>query len=85
MHPVLLVTPWFNVYSYGFLLAVGYTVAIILTCYKAKKNSLDPGAIFDLMLMQLVVGVLGSRLLFVLEYVPQKLLTIVFLDFESGG
>ncbi|MBQ3643323.1 MAG: prolipoprotein diacylglyceryl transferase [Candidatus Riflebacteria bacterium] len=85
MHPVLLVTPWFNVYSYGFLLAVGYTVAIILTCYKAKKNSLDPGAIFDLMLMQLVVGVLGSRLLFVLEYVPQKLLTIDFLAFEQGG
>ena len=85
MHPIILTTPWFNVYSYGFLLALGYSTAIAIACYKAKKNSLDPGAIFDLMLLQLIVGVLGSRLLFIAEYVPDKLLTVDFLAFEQGG
>lgn len=85
MHPIIIATPWFNVYSYGFLLAIGYTVAIILTCYKAKKNSLDTGAIFDLMLLQLIVGVLGSRFLFLAEFVPDKLFTINFLALEQGG
>ena len=85
MHPIIIATPWFNVYSYGFLLAIGYTAAIALTCYKAKKNSLDPGAIFDLMLLQLIVGVLGSRFLFLAEFVPEKLFTINFLALEQGG
>ena len=85
MHPILLTTPWFNVYSYGFLLALGYTAAIALACYKAKKNSLDPGAIFDLMLLQLIVGILGSRFLFLAEYIPNKLLTQSFFAFEQGG
>ena len=85
MYPILLSTKWFNVYSYGFMLAVGYTVFMILTLYQAKKNSLDTGTIFDLMLMQLIVGVLGSRLLFVLEYAPDKLLTFDFINLEQGG
>ena len=85
MYPILLSTQWFNVYSYGFMLAVGYTVFMVLTLYQAKKNSLDTGTIFDLMLMQLIVGVLGSRLLFILEYAPDKLLTFDFINLEQGG
>lgn len=85
MYPVLLSTPWFNIYSYGFMVAVGYTVAMVLAIYQAKRNGLDTGAIFDLMLFQLVVGIIGSRLLFVLEYIPEKLLTKDFLAFEQGG
>ena len=85
MYPVLVSTPWFNVYSYGFMLAIGYTVFMALTIYQAKKNSLDTGTIFDLMLMQLIVGVLGSRLLFVLEYTPEKLFSLDFLALEQGG
>lgn len=85
MHPVLISTPWFNVYSYGFMLAVGYTVFVAISMYQANKNGLDTGTIFDLMLMQLIVGVLGSRLLFVLEYAPDKLFKFDFIDLEQGG
>ena len=85
MHPIIITTPWFNVYSYGFLLAIGYTITIALTCYKAKKNSLDTGAIFDLMLLQLIIGVLGSRFLFLAEFVQDKLFTMNFLALEQGG
>ncbi len=85
MYPILITTKWFNVYSYGFMLALGYTVFMALTIYQAKKNSLDAGTIFDMMLLQLIFGVLGSRLLFILEYAPDKLMSIDFLALEQGG
>ena len=85
MYPVLFSTPWFNIYSYGFMLAVGYSVAVALSMFKANKNGLDSGTIFDLMMMLLIVGVLGSRLLFVLEYSPEKLHLKSFFNVEQGG
>ena len=85
MYPVLLSTPWFNIYSYGFMVALGYSVAMALALYQAKRNGLDTGAIFDLMLLQLVVGIIGSRFLFVMEYVPEKFFTKDLLAFEQGG
>jgi phosphatidylglycerol:prolipoprotein diacylglycerol transferase len=85
MHPILLTTKWFNVYSYGFLLALGYSVFIALTLYKAKKFNLDTGSIFDLMLIQLIIGICGSRLFFILEYAPNKLNILDFLNVEQGG
>lgn len=85
MYPVLFTTKWFNVYSYGFMLALGYCIFTALTLYKAKKYSLDTGSMFDLMLIQLIVGIIGSRLLFILEYAPDKLNLSDFVNFEQGG
>ena len=85
MYPILLSTPWFNIYSYGFMVAVGYTTAMIIAVYQAKKNGLDSGAIFDMMLLQMVVGIIGSRLLFVLEYAPAYLFSNNLFAFEQGG
>lgn len=85
MHPILFETPWFNVYSFGFMVALGYTAAIAIASYTAKKNGLSAGNIFDMMLFQLVVGILGCRLLFTLEYTPQRLNFSDFFSFEQGG
>lgn len=85
MYPILFKTPWFNIYSYGFMLSLGYAVTVALAMYKAKKNGLDTGTIFDLMMILLVIGIFGSRLFFILEYAPQKLFTKDILAFEQGG
>lgn len=85
MHPVLLTTPWFNIYSYGFMLSIGYSVAMALAMYHGKNNGLNPETIFDLMLLQLIVGIAGSRLLFIMEYAPSKLFTLDLLALEQGG
>jgi phosphatidylglycerol:prolipoprotein diacylglycerol transferase len=85
MHPILLKTPFFNIYSYGFLVALGYAVGMFITIREVKKEGLNAEAIFDMLLIQLVVGILGSRLLFVVEYTPDKLSLSEFLNMEQGG
>ncbi len=85
MHPILLKTPFFNVYSYGFFVALGYAVGMFITISEVKKEGINSEPIFDMLLMQLVIGILGSRLLFVVEYTPQDLNLKNFLNFEQGG
>ncbi len=85
MYPILLSTQWFNVYTYGLLLAAGYTVGTLLILREAGRSGLNREAIFDMMIIQMVVGVLGSRLLFVVEYTPEKLTFSDFFAFEQGG
>ncbi|HOY65824.1 MAG TPA: prolipoprotein diacylglyceryl transferase [Candidatus Ozemobacteraceae bacterium] len=85
MYPVLFATRWFNVYSYGLLLAIGYTVATLWIVREAVKNGLPGEAVFDMLLMQLVVGVLGARLLYVSEYGIGTGPGAGFFAFERGG
>lgn len=85
MYPILFSTPWFNVYSYGLLIALGYTLGTVLILREARRDGLDTNAIFDMLLLQLIVGICGSRLLFVLEYTPDKLNFRDFFAFEQGG
>ncbi len=85
MYPILLSTPWFNIYSYGLLVAAGYTIGTIWILREARQAGLDYEAIFDMMIIQLVVGIMGSRLLFLIEYTPEKLTFSDFFSFEQGG
>ncbi len=85
MYPILFSTPWFNVYTYGLLIAAGYSLGTILILREARKSGLNHEAIFDMLIIQLIVGVLGSRLLFLLEYNPEKLTFSDFFAFEQGG
>jgi len=83
MYPILFSTQWFNVYSYGLFLAIGYTIATIWIIREAVWNQLPGEAVFDMLLMQLVVGVLGARLLYVSEYGAGA--GAGFFAFERGG
>jgi phosphatidylglycerol:prolipoprotein diacylglycerol transferase len=85
MYPILLSTPWFNIYSYGLLIALGYTLGTVLILREARRDDLNAGAIFDMLLLQLIIGICGSRLLFVIEYSPDKLNFRDFFAFEQGG
>ncbi|HEY9070524.1 MAG TPA: prolipoprotein diacylglyceryl transferase [Candidatus Ozemobacteraceae bacterium] len=85
MYPVLFATRWFNVYSYGLLLAIGYTIATLWIIREAVKNGLPGETIFDMLLIQLVVGVLGARLLYVSEYGIGTGPGAGFFAFERGG
>jgi phosphatidylglycerol:prolipoprotein diacylglycerol transferase len=67
------------------LIAAGYTVGTLITLREAGRAGLNREAIFDMLIIQLVVGVMGSRLLFVLEYTPEKLTFSDFFAFEQGG
>lgn len=67
------------------MIALGYTAGTFIILREAKKKKLPVEAIFDMLILQLIVGILGSRLLFVLEYSPDKLNFTDFFAFEQGG
>jgi len=85
MYPVILSTPWFNIYSYGVLIALGYTLGTVWILHEAKKQQLPVTAVFDMLLFQLIIGICGSRLLYIIEYSPDKLNFKDFFSFEQGG
>jgi len=56
-----------KIYSWGFLVALSFLIAILLSYKKAKKEKLEPDNIFNIALLALIFGFLGARLLFTFE------------------
>ena len=72
MHPTFFEIPvpyigTIPIHSYGFMMAVGFFVGILVARWRAKKEGIDPNVISDLGIYVLCAGVIGSRLFFVIE------------------
>jgi phosphatidylglycerol:prolipoprotein diacylglycerol transferase len=67
MHPILLELGIIKIYSYGFLIAVGFLTAIFFILQKCKKKQIDTQLIVDLGICLLLSGIIGARLLHVLS------------------
>jgi phosphatidylglycerol---prolipoprotein diacylglyceryl transferase len=86
MHPILLKVNSFNVYSYGFMVALGFAVSVFLMCASAGRFNLNKDRVIDLSILVLVTGVIGARLLYVvlnLKYYIANPLEIIQLS--KGG
>lgn len=66
MHPILLKVNSMNVYSYGFMVAVGFGLATFLMYRRSEKFGLNKDRVLDLAILVLVAGIIGARLLYVL-------------------
>lgn len=86
MHPVLIRFGPFTVHTYGFLIAIGFLVALWLAILQAKKEGIHPARIMDLGFYILLAAIIGSRLFFILinagQYINQPL--DVFKIWEGG-
>jgi phosphatidylglycerol:prolipoprotein diacylglycerol transferase len=56
------------IYSYGFMLMMGFLFGLLVVRRKARAEGLDPDLMTDLCLYILLAGVLGGRLLFVIHH-----------------
>ena len=65
MHPILFQFGNIAVYSYGFLIAAGFFLGIILAMRAAKRQGVKPEIIMDLCFYILVAAIVGSRLFYV--------------------
>lgn len=86
MFPFLLEIGSFKIQSYGFFIALGYLAALLLSRHLARKADLPAASFSDLCFLLLVLGLIGSRVLFVLtnlSYFRENPLEILF--FWSGG
>ncbi|MBF0545777.1 MAG: prolipoprotein diacylglyceryl transferase [Candidatus Riflebacteria bacterium] len=86
MYPIFFSTPWFNVYSYGTMMALGYAFGTAIILWEAHKSHLSVEAVFDMLLIQMISGLVGSRFLYLWEYLGSQTATSSeFIKFESGG
>ncbi len=65
MHPILLKIGPITIYSYGVMVALGFTVSVILICKHAAGFNLDKDKMLDLAVIILLAGIIGARILYV--------------------
>lgn len=65
MHPVLFNIGSICIYSYGFMIAVAFSVGTYLSRRAAKEAKIDPDFIVNLAFLLLFSGLIGARLLYV--------------------
>jgi len=87
MYPVLLSLGKFHVYAWGLMLAVAVIVAIFGLTKLFKSEGYDPDSVWDLVMILVVGGVLGSRLAYILVYQWQDFLSspAAVLSISNGG
>ena len=66
MHPILFKIGPVTIYTYGFLLAVAFLLAILVAGREARRLGLPGERFFDLCFYIILAALVGSRLLFVI-------------------
>jgi len=86
MHRIILNIGPFTLYSYGLCVALGFLISTIFILRDAAKSDLKQSDVVDCLIMVLISGLIGGRLLYVFlnaEYYAQFPLRI--LMFYEGG
>ncbi len=85
MHPVLVDMGWFQIRSYGFLLAISFLAGIYLAGYRAKRAGVNSQLILDLSVYIILASVVGSRLLYVLFHLNEYSSPLEVFALWRGG
>jgi phosphatidylglycerol:prolipoprotein diacylglycerol transferase len=67
MHPILFEFGPVKIYSYGLLVAAGFIAAALLAKAQARRQGMPAEKILNLCLCLVVSGILGARLLYILQ------------------
>jgi len=71
MFPELFHVGFIHIRSYGLMMAVAFVVGTFLALREARRLSLDEDQVVNVILVTLVASVLGARMLYVLEHLPE--------------
>ncbi len=87
MHPIVFKIGELSVYSYGFMLALGVAVSLILVARQARKKGIDEEVVLDLAIISVLAGLIGARLfyVFVYDWDYYRLNLLQILDFRNEG
>lgn len=85
MHPILFQYGPIQIGSYGVLLALAFLSAIFFTNREFRATGADPALAWDIYLLAIIGGLVGSRLLFILELPEQFLRAPLATLFGSTG
>jgi phosphatidylglycerol:prolipoprotein diacylglycerol transferase len=70
MHPRLLTTPWFTLYTFGLLLAAAYVAAYWWLMREGEREGIDSDALASLGFWAIVGAIVGAKALMVLRSFP---------------
>ena len=65
MFPVLIKIGPLTIHTYGFLIAIGFLVALMLAAREAKREDIPNESIIDVGFYALLSGIIGARLFFI--------------------
>jgi phosphatidylglycerol:prolipoprotein diacylglycerol transferase len=86
MHPILLKLGPFTIYSYGVMVAAGFSLAAFLIYRRAPKFDMDRDKMVDYLILILISGVVGARILYVLlNFGYYRANPIEILNLSGGG
>jgi phosphatidylglycerol:prolipoprotein diacylglycerol transferase len=71
LHPELLSLGPIHIRSYGALLAIAFLVGTWLALKEARRLKLDEDRLVTVVLVSLIAGVLGARMLYVIEHIDE--------------
>jgi phosphatidylglycerol:prolipoprotein diacylglycerol transferase len=71
MYPEILHVGFIHLRSYGLMMAVAFVVGTFLALRESRRLSLDEDKVVNVILVTLVASVLGARMLYVLEHLPE--------------
>ncbi len=66
MHNEIVTIFGITIYGYGLMIGLGFIMAVVLSCWRAKRVGLSSDAVIDLALIALIVGFLGAKILYII-------------------
>jgi phosphatidylglycerol:prolipoprotein diacylglycerol transferase len=84
MHPRIELGP-VTIYTYGLMLAIGIAVGICLLCLELRRKRIDPAHGIWIAVIAIPAGVVGARLLFIVEEWRRFVIDPVGVLFGLGG
>lgn len=67
MYPIICTLGPFNIYSYGLMLAIAFMAGSALAVSQAKREDMNPDIVFNFCFLVFISGIMGARLLYVIE------------------
>jgi len=59
------------IYSYGFMIMLGFLAGIWVASQRAKREGLNPEIIFDFGIIAMIAGIIGARLVYIIIFNAQ--------------
>jgi len=81
-HPVLLNLGFLKIYSWGFMVAIAFIVATIISAKEAKRRNINPEKIYSLVTYIIIGAIIGSRIGYLL-FNPTRF-SDIFKIWEGG-
>ncbi len=86
MYPTICKIGPLTIYSYGLMLAIAFVISSTLAAFQAKKQNINPDIIFNFCFIVFISGIIGARLLYIIEninYYLKEPLEVIMLS--RGG